>query len=119
MTRIRKKIRKYKWHNAINCKICGFCVSRLDNLKRHILKKHEDFLKFRARKFNSCVDTEHLNTFDNHVNRLSPWPDNILSEFKESYSKQYFKKKEEKSNEREDTTQSQDKNDHKKSYDSK
>ena len=42
----------------------------------------------------------------------------LFIEQKKVFSKQYFKKKEEKSNEREDNIQSQDKNDHKKSSDS-
>ena len=80
--------------DSVTCLICKTRVSRRDNLKRHIMVKHKNFLSFRAHHFQIDNDKALQDTLNNHFfeNKL---PEILVSRYGKSLITHFLSKKDE------------------------
>ncbi|CAL4066008.1 unnamed protein product, partial [Meganyctiphanes norvegica] len=74
---------KTKSNSSIICQICKTAIIHLsaNHLITH-LKCHTDFLTFRSKKYHITIKNALKDTYENHWFTYSPWPVDLLSEYK-------------------------------------
>lgn len=90
--RLQKRERKVKSTEPLLCTLCNMNISRAKNLKKHLGRKHEEFLKIRC-KVEHTEMREALNRTEiNHIKIGDQIPRNIMDTYlKGTHITYYFK----------------------------